>query len=62
MLKDGFDLSFEDVRDFCRGRISWYEIPKYVIFLRDYPMTASGKVQKSKLREMAAELFKDTDG
>ncbi len=52
----------EDVRDFCRGRISWYKIPKYVTFLRDYPMTASGKVQKYKLREMAAEFFKDTDG
>ena len=55
--KPGFSLAPEDVQDYCRGKIAWYKIPKYVVFLDDYPMTASGKVQKYKLREMAAELF-----
>ncbi|MDD4951431.1 MAG: AMP-binding protein [Desulfovibrionaceae bacterium] len=55
--KAGADLEPEDVRDFCRGRISWHKIPRYVAFVDSYPMTASGKIQKYKLREQAARLF-----
>ncbi|GAB1409048.1 AMP-binding protein [Desulfovibrionales bacterium] len=57
ILKEGFDLAAEDVKDFCRGRISRYKIPKYIAFLDQFPMTASGKIQKYKLRELAAEMF-----
>jgi fatty-acyl-CoA synthase len=57
ILKEGANLAPEDVRDFCRGKIAWHKIPKYVAFVQDYPMTASGKIQKYKLREMAAEMF-----
>ena len=57
ILKEGYDYAPEDIRDFCRGRIARYKTPKYVAFVDEYPMTASGKVQKYKLREMAAELF-----
>ncbi|SKA91116.1 fatty-acyl-CoA synthase [Paucidesulfovibrio gracilis DSM 16080] len=57
ILKDGVDMIPEDVRDFCRGKISRYKIPKYIAFVEEYPMTASGKIQKYKLREMAEELF-----
>ncbi len=56
-LKNGADMQPEDVRDFCRGQIAWHKIPKYVAFVDEYPMTASGKIQKYKLREMAEELF-----
>ena len=56
-LKDGFSYSAQDVIDFCRGKISRYKIPKYVAFVEGYPMTASGKIMKFKLRETAAELF-----
>jgi fatty-acyl-CoA synthase len=55
--KEGFDLTAEDVRDFCRGQISRYKIPKYIAFLDEYPMTASGKIQKFKLRELAGQYF-----
>jgi len=55
--RPGSDLQPEDVRDFCRGKISGYKIPKYVMLLDAFPMTASGKIQKYKLREMAAEAF-----
>jgi fatty-acyl-CoA synthase len=47
----GADLSPEDIRDFCRGQISRYKIPKHRAFVQSYPMTASGKVQKYKLQE-----------
>jgi fatty-acyl-CoA synthase len=57
ILKEGANLAPEDVRDFCRGKIAWHKIPKYVAFVQEYPMTASGKIQKYKLREMAAEMF-----
>jgi fatty-acyl-CoA synthase len=48
-----------DVEDFCRNKIAWFKIPKYVSFVDSYPMTASGKIQKYKLREEAAKLWPD---
>ncbi|MGE4506747.1 MAG: AMP-binding protein, partial [Desulfovibrionaceae bacterium] len=57
ILKKDTDLDAEDIRDFCRGKIARYKIPKYVAFVDQYPMTASGKIQKYKLRELGAELF-----
>ncbi len=56
-LKQCVDIAPEDVRDYCRGRISRYKIPKYVHFVSDYPMTASGKILKYELRETAARLW-----
>ncbi len=53
VLKQGSGMTEEEVREFCRGRIANYKIPKYVRFVDSYPMTASGKIQKFKLREMA---------
>ncbi len=57
--KEGFDISPEDVKDFCRGKISNYKVPKYVSLIEHLPLTASGKVQKFKLREIAAEKWPD---
>ncbi|MHC1699838.1 MAG: AMP-binding protein [Humidesulfovibrio sp.] len=57
ILKPDVVMEPEDVQDFCRGQISRYKIPKYIAFVEAYPMTASGKIQKYKLRELAAELF-----
>jgi fatty-acyl-CoA synthase len=45
-------VSEEDVRDFCRGQISRFKIPRYVFFVDSFPLTSSGKIQKYKLREM----------
>ncbi len=52
-VKDGATLTEEDVKTFCKGRIANYKIPYYIKFVDEYPMTASGKIQKFKLREMA---------
>jgi fatty-acyl-CoA synthase len=49
------DLSAKDIRDFCRDNIAHYKVPEYVDFVGEYPMTASGKIQKYKLREAAIE-------
>jgi len=48
------------VVDFCEGQISRYKIPKYVFFVDEFPMTASGKIQKFKLRELGAALLSRT--
>jgi len=53
--KDGAEITEEDVIDFTRSRIAPYKKPKHVFFLDAYPMTASGKIQKYKLRDMARE-------
>lgn len=53
----GSEISEHDVAVFCKDKISWFKIPKYVHFLDVFPMTASQKIQKYKLREMAAQLW-----
>ena len=56
ILKEGAELTAEDVRDFCKDHIARYKIPRYVFFIEHFPMTGSGKIQKFRLREMALEL------
>lgn len=57
IVKEGYSIRPEDVRDFCRGRVAWHKIPRYVAVVEEFPKTANGKVQKYKLREMAKEIF-----
>ena len=57
ILKENANLLPEDVRDFCKGKIARYKIPKYVFFVDSYPMTGSGKIQKFKLKDMSLELL-----
>jgi len=57
IVHKGADLTPEDVQDYCRGKIAWHKIPKYVAFVEEYPLTASGKIQKYKLREEASRLW-----
>ncbi len=51
-LKSGATASEEELRSFCQGKIARFKIPKYVRFVTDFPLTASGKIQKFRLREM----------
>jgi fatty-acyl-CoA synthase len=53
--KKNVQLDEVAVREFCKGSISHHKIPKYIEFIEEYPMTASGKIQKFKLREMSVE-------
>ena len=52
-LKEGMSCTEQEIKAFCRGRIANYKVPYYVKFVENFPMTASGKIQKFKLREMA---------
>jgi len=55
--KEGVTLTEEVVKDFCRGKIAHYKIPKYVFFVNEFPMTGSGKIQKFKLKEVGLKLL-----
>jgi fatty-acyl-CoA synthase len=51
-LKQGETATTDEIREFCNGRIARFKIPRQIRFVDSFPMTASGKVQKFKLREM----------
>lgn len=55
-IKNGHELTEEEVIDYCRGNISRFKIPKYIFFVNEFPMTASGKIQKYKLSELSVQL------
>jgi fatty-acyl-CoA synthase len=56
-LKEGSTVTEEELKEFCRGRISHYKVPRYIRFVAEFPMTVTGKIQKFKMREeMATEL------
>ncbi|MFY4775327.1 AMP-binding protein [Metabacillus sp. RGM 3146] len=52
-VKEGKQLTLENVREFCKDKIAFHKIPDYCFFMKEYPMTASGKIQKYKLRQQA---------
>ncbi len=56
-LRPGAELSLEELRQFCTGKIAHYKIPRYLRISDEFPMTVTGKVQKFKMREVTiAEL------
>jgi fatty-acyl-CoA synthase len=55
VLRPGETVSEDALREFCRGRIAHFKIPRYVKFVESFPMTVTGKVQKFKMREAAIE-------
>ncbi|EHB16492.1 Acyl-CoA synthetase family member 2, mitochondrial [Heterocephalus glaber] len=57
-LKSGETTTEEEIKAFCKGKISHFKIPRYIVFVTDYPLTISGKVQKFKLRERMEEHLK----
>ncbi|XP_044732540.1 medium-chain acyl-CoA ligase ACSF2, mitochondrial-like isoform X2 [Chrysoperla carnea] len=47
----GSSFSYNDLNEFCSNNIAKYKIPKYIAIVNEFPQTASGKVQKFKLKE-----------
>ena len=56
ILHEGVEMTEMDVREFCDGQIARYKIPKYIFFVKEFPMTGSGKIQKFKLKDIGLEL------
>ncbi|MCI2426119.1 long-chain-fatty-acid--CoA ligase [Candidatus Acetothermia bacterium] len=50
-------LTAEEIMDFCSGAIANFKMPRYIQIVNELPMTQSGKVQKYKLRESAAQAL-----
>jgi len=57
-LKDKETVTPEDIREFCKGQISHFKIPRYVRFVDEFPMTVTGKIRKIEMRAMMAEELK----
>jgi fatty-acyl-CoA synthase len=56
-LRRGQELTEDELKAYCAGKIAHFKVPRYVRFTEDFPMTVTGKVQKFKMREVStAEL------
>jgi len=56
-LREGEEMTEDEVREFCRDQIAHYKVPRYVRFVDEFPMTVTGKMQKYLMRaRMLAEL------
>jgi len=51
-LRDGSNMSQENIRAFCSEQIAHYKVPRYIQFVEDFPMTVTGKAQKFKMRDI----------
>ncbi|MDR2333033.1 MAG: AMP-binding protein [Burkholderiaceae bacterium] len=51
IAKPGEALSEDEIRDFCKGQIAHYKVPKYIRFVTSFPMTVTGKIQKFRIRD-----------
>ncbi len=56
-LKPGQEATAEEMREFCKDKIAFHKIPAFFLFVDEYPTTASGKIQKYKLREQATKTL-----
>jgi fatty-acyl-CoA synthase len=56
-LKPGAELTETRVIAFCKGKIAGFKVPRHVLFVEEFPMTPSGKVQKVKLRAQALDML-----
>ena len=54
-LQEGSGATEEDIKDFCRGTIAHYKVPRYIRFTDTFPMTITGKIQKFRMREQSIE-------
>ncbi|MFJ5963193.1 AMP-binding protein [Bacillus sp. NPDC093026] len=58
-LKTNCTVTIDHLTSYCKKKMARYKIPKYFFITEDYPMTASGKIQKFRLKEQALDLIKE---
>ncbi len=56
-LEEGAGLREEDILQFCKDKLSPSQVPRYIKFVKEFPMTPLGKIQKFKMREIASEEY-----
>jgi len=57
-LRENEEATAQEIKDFCKGQIAHFKIPYYISFVKEFPMTITGKVQKFKMREIAHDMYK----
>jgi len=50
-LAEGQSVTDAAIKDFCKGKIAHFKIPRYISFVNDFPMTVTGKIRKAEMRE-----------
>ncbi|MDM0114858.1 AMP-binding protein [Variovorax sp. J22R133] len=55
IVKRDHSATEDDIREFCKGQIAHYKVPKYIQFVTEFPMTVTGKIQKFKIRDAMKE-------
>jgi fatty-acyl-CoA synthase len=56
-MKQGQCMTEQEVKDYCKGKIAHYKIPRYVMFVDEFPITISGKIQKFKMRDESIKVL-----
>ena len=51
------DLSEGQIKDFCKESLAHFKVPKYILFVDEFPQTVTGKIQKYKMREESIDLL-----
>jgi fatty-acyl-CoA synthase len=60
-LKKGSKITEIEIKEYCRGKIAYYKIPQYILFVEEFPMTVTGKIRKAEMREISIKkLFKNS--
>jgi fatty-acyl-CoA synthase len=54
-LRDGETMEVAEIRDYCNEQIAYYKVPKHIVVVDDFPMTATGKIQKYIMRDKTIE-------
>jgi fatty-acyl-CoA synthase len=54
VLRPGMEATEDEIRDFCKGQIAYYKVPRHIRFVAGFPMTVTGKIQKYLLRQQVA--------
>jgi fatty-acyl-CoA synthase len=56
-LRRGATVTADEIRLFCKSRLAYFKVPRYVKFVDEFPLTVTGKVQKFRIREKAIEKY-----
>jgi fatty-acyl-CoA synthase len=56
-MKPGQTTTGQEVKDFCKGKIAHFKVPRYIMFVQDFPINISGKIQKYKMRDESIKVL-----
>ncbi len=55
MVKENENVTEEEIKEYCKGKIAHYKVPKYIKFTDSFPMTVTGKIRKVEMREISTK-------